>query len=152
MKSKKIAALSVVVVIVGAVGAGLYWWQQSNMPKPSVAWGSVDVREVNLSFEASGRIAELAKEEGDRVTAGETIGRLDTELLEIQLAKAQADLKQLDAAWRLARDGFRSEDIVKAKASREAVKQELTLAQLQEKRQRALFNAKASSKDALDQA
>ncbi|MDO4936313.1 MAG: HlyD family efflux transporter periplasmic adaptor subunit [Sutterellaceae bacterium] len=152
MKFKKIAALAVVVAIVGAVGAGLYWWQQNNTPKSTVAWGSVDVREVNLSFEASGRIAELTKEEGDRVSAGETIGRLDTELLEIQLAQAQADLKQLDAAWRLARDGFRSEDIAKAKASREAVKRELTLAQLQEKRQRALFNAKASSKDALDQA
>lgn len=152
MKSKKIAAFAVVVAIVGAVGAGLYWWQQNNTPKPTVAWGSVDVREVNLSFEASGRIAELTKEEGDRVNVGETIGRLDTELLEIQLDKAQADLKQLDAAWRLARDGFRSEDIEKAKASRQAVRQELTLAQLQEKRQRALFDAKASSKDALDQA
>lgn len=66
---------AVVLVVAAAVAAGAGWgfaeWQKSREAKPSVAWGSVDAREVSLAFEGSGRIAELLREEGEAVKAGD---------------------------------------------------------------------------------
>lgn len=100
---------AVVLVVAAAVAAGAGWgfaeWQKSREAKPSVAWGSVDAREVSLAFEGSGRIAELLREEGEAVKAGDVIGRLDTRALEIERRRAEAQAEGLDAQWRLAEEG-----------------------------------------------
>lgn len=112
---------AVVLVVAAAVAAGAGWgfaeWQKSREAKPSVAWGSVDAREVSLAFEGSGRIAELLREEGEAVKAGDVIGRLDTRALEIERRRAEAQAEGLDAQWRLAEEGFRKEEICSAKAN-----------------------------------
>ena len=62
-----------IVLLVGAAAAaaalyyGLNWWEAHRSVPPTVAWGTVDMRTVDLMFETSGRIASLAKEEGERV-------------------------------------------------------------------------------------
>lgn len=100
---------AVVLVVAAAVAAGAGWgfaeWQKSREAKPSVAWGSVDAREVSLAFEGSGRIAELLREEGEAVKAGDVIGRLDTRALEIERrrAEAQAELDAVESNLALAR-------------------------------------------------
>ena len=114
MKIKTVLGLAVVLGIVGGAIWGLDEWQKKSLPQPNQAWGSVDVREVSLAFEASGRIRTLLKEEGDRVGKGELLGELDTELLGIQKERAEAELSYLEAQYRLSRDGFRKEDIEKA--------------------------------------
>ena len=48
--------------------------------------------EVELSFESSGRIAQVNKSAGDRVNQGETITSLDTGTISANILKAQADL------------------------------------------------------------
>lgn len=48
--------------------------------------------EVELSFQASGRVAQVNKKAGDRVSRGELITSLDTASLSANLLKAQADL------------------------------------------------------------
>lgn len=49
-------------------------------------------QEVDLSFEVSGRIAQVAKNAGDRVNQGDTITSLDTGTISANILKAQADL------------------------------------------------------------
>lgn len=49
-------------------------------------------KEVDLSFETSGRINRVTKNAGDRVSQGETITSLDTGTISANLLKAQADL------------------------------------------------------------
>ncbi len=48
--------------------------------------------EVELSFENSGRIAQVNKNAGDRVNQGETIASLNTGTISANILKAQADL------------------------------------------------------------
>lgn len=43
-----------------------------------------------MAFNASGRIAEVLAREGDRVTRGQPLARLDTERLKLQLAQAES--------------------------------------------------------------
>ena len=152
MKFKTVIGFAVVLGIAGGAVWGLGEWQKKSLPQPNQAWGSVDVREVNLAFEAPGRIRTLLKEEGDRVEKGELLGELDTELLGIQKERAEAELRYLEAQYRLSRDGFRKEDIEKAEANADAALKSLTLARIEEKREKALFASKASSKEKLDQA
>ena len=140
---------AVVLVVAAAVAAGAGWgfaeWQKSREAKPSVAWGSVDAREVSLAFEGSGRIAELLREEGEAVKAGDVIGRLDTRALEIERRRAEAQAEGLDAQWRLAEEGFRKEEISSAKAELDAVESNLALARKTEDRQLKLWKANATT-------
>ncbi|MDO5532654.1 HlyD family efflux transporter periplasmic adaptor subunit [Sutterella sp.] len=152
MKAKKIVALLAVAAVAGGAWYGLEIWQTMQTPKITTAWGSVDVREVSLAFETSGRIATLEREEGDAVKPGDVLGRLDTELAEIQLRQAEANVRQLEAAWRLEAEGFRREEIETARANVVKLERDLSLAQIKERRQRELYRANVGTKDSLDDA
>jgi HlyD family secretion protein len=49
----------------------------------------IDARIVTLSFDAAGKLAEINVRPGDAVKAGDTIARLETAALELQLAQAE---------------------------------------------------------------
>ncbi len=49
-------------------------------------------KEVDLSFETSGRIAQVSVNAGDRVSQGQTIASLNTGIISANILKAQADL------------------------------------------------------------
>ena len=53
-------------------------------------YGDVDLRQVDLAFNDSGRIASVDVQEGDRVKRGEILARLDTSRLEPQVEEAEA--------------------------------------------------------------
>ncbi len=52
----------------------------------------VPVRWMTLSFQTSGRVAELAVQVGDVVQAGDVLARLDTRALELEVQAARDDL------------------------------------------------------------
>jgi len=52
----------------------------------------------NLAFNVAGKIYEIYVKEGDKVSKGDALAKLDTTALELALAKAEADLIQLQAA------------------------------------------------------
>jgi len=58
----------------------------------SVTGNATTTQSANLAFENGGTIAAVYAAEGDHVTAGETLVRLDTQNLEAQLAEAQANI------------------------------------------------------------
>ena len=147
---KKLIVLVAGLAALAAAGYGVQRWQQAKVVKPSIAWGSVDAREVSLAFEGSGRIRSLEKEEGEPVRKGEVLGRLDTQALEIERRRAQAEFDALDAQWRLAEAGFRAEEIAAARAELEAVESELALARRTEARQQKLHEARATSAQTLE--
>src|SRR6266404_5289012 len=79
------------ILVIGAV-AGLAWWltQRENSARQLVVYGNVDLRQVQLSFNNSERIAAVLVQEGDRVRQGQLVARLDTRRLEPQVAQAEA--------------------------------------------------------------
>lgn len=113
-----------IVLLVGAAAAaaalyyGLNWWEAHRSVPPTVAWGTVDMRTVDLMFETSGRIASLAKEEGERVNKGEPLGELDLRALKIERERTAAQLEGLDADWKLALEGYRAEEIDAARTQK----------------------------------
>ncbi len=109
-----------VLVIAAAVyfaGRALGWWGAADDDGGFKLYGNVEIREVQLGFRVGGRIEQLLVDEGDRVTAGQSLARLDTRPLRDRLATADARLDA--AAAGAARDvnGSRPQQIREAEAA-----------------------------------
>ncbi len=76
---KRVAVAAVVVVVLAAVGWGLYRWlapeEEEDVLQVS---GTVEATDARLGFDAAGRLAELPVREGDEVEAGQTLARLES--------------------------------------------------------------------------
>ncbi|HSF58255.1 MAG TPA: biotin/lipoyl-binding protein, partial [Candidatus Binatia bacterium] len=81
------------IVVIG-LAAGLVWWlnDRNGAPREIVLYGNVDLRQVQLSFNNSERIAAVLVQEGERVRKGQVLARLDTRRLEPQVAQAEAQV------------------------------------------------------------
>ncbi|MBL2056984.1 biotin/lipoyl-binding protein, partial [Klebsiella pneumoniae] len=77
-------------------------------------YGNVDIRQVSLAFEQSGRIQKLLVQEGDKVQAGQVLATLNTNALQIQAKQAQAQLKAQQEAIVKQEVGARPEEITQA--------------------------------------
>jgi HlyD family secretion protein len=99
-----------------------------------VLYGNVDLRQVQLSFNNSDRIAEVLVQEGDHVRKGQVLARLDTSRLEPQVAQATAQAAaQRQVVTRL-RNGSRPEEIAQARANVDSAKADLVNSQRQYER------------------
>ena len=93
MKRKKIRLLVVLLVIV-VVGSGLWWAFGSSSAERDgtiLTSGFIEATDVTISAETGGRIVEIAADEGDPVTAGAILVRLDDSLLLAQKRQAEAN-------------------------------------------------------------
>ena len=111
----KKAVLIVVVLALLAVG-GWYGWQRLHpaQQQASVFYGNIDVRQVSLAFEGSGRVAQVRVEEGDRVKVGQPLAVLDTRTLQLQADQAQAQLQVQEENLRRLQNGARPAEIAQA--------------------------------------
>ncbi|CNI05074.1 HlyD family efflux transporter periplasmic adaptor subunit [Yersinia vastinensis] len=114
--NKKIIA-GVVVAALVVVGIAVWLNGRNNDDKNQLTLhGNVDIRQVSLAFEESGRISALMVDEGDRVSAGQVVAMLDTHALKIQEKQAQARLDAEKQTVREQQSGARPEEIAQVKA------------------------------------
>lgn len=134
-KSRIAAAL---VIVFGAIALAVWLGSRSADDDGHLTLhGNVDVRQVSLAFEESGRVSELAVEEGDQVKAGDVVARLDTTSLALQVRQAQAQVAAQDENLRQLRNGSRPEEIAQAQealraAQADAARSAQDLARLRE--------------------
>src|SRR5580692_5153150 len=116
-KLTRFAVLSAGGLVI-AIALAVWWILSRHHERTELTlYGNVDLRQVNLPFNGSERIAAVLVEEGDHVQKGQVLARLDTSRLEPQVAQAQAqDDAQRAAVERLHR-GNRPEEIAQARAN-----------------------------------
>lgn len=89
MKKKIITA----IFLLSILGAGVFFLTRKKTdPYELTLYGNIEIRQVDLSFQAAGQIAKMLKEEGDSVKKGELLAVLDDKDYKSNLEKADADV------------------------------------------------------------
>ncbi len=110
MKKKRTRLLVVLLIIV--VIAMLLWWglchSSVDYSGEILTSGFIEARDVSIAAETSGRIAEILADEGDQITTGAALIKLDDELLTAQRGQSEANVNLSRAYLEqaiIARDG-----------------------------------------------
>lgn len=138
-------------------GAGFAWsrFGSSRAPAELTLFGNVDLRQVDLAFNNSERIAAVTAQEGDRVRAGQVLARVDSERLRPQAEEAAARAEAQRQALARLRHGNRREEIDQARANVMSAEADATNALRHYDRERRLFDnpaGRAASQQDLDNA
>lgn len=88
---KKVLLLLAAAIGLGAAGAAYLGNHRTANGTTLTLYGNVDIRQVQLAFNGSERIAQMLVREGDSVKKGQLLAKLDTATLQQRLRKAQAD-------------------------------------------------------------
>ncbi|OTA21570.1 multidrug resistance protein A [Xenorhabdus beddingii] len=152
MNSKKFAlALLALIVVIGAI-VGFYYYYQEQNDRELTLYGNVDIRTVNLGFRVAGKLSELRVDEGDAITAGQTLGHLDDApfINALNQSKAARDVAKANLAK--AEAGYRSEEIAQVRAEVVQKESAFRFADSFLKRQQGLWQSKTISANDLENA
>lgn len=105
MRSGRIPKISpwtiLLLVAVAAAGDALYRWQsqQEKLPEELLSGsGRIESEQVDVSVKYAGRLQEVLVHEGDLVSAGQVLARVDTTELQALRAKQVADMTVAEAS------------------------------------------------------
>jgi HlyD family secretion protein len=126
---------------VAGAAASVPWWltRRHKTAQELTLYGNVDLRQVELAFNNSERIAEVLVQEGDHVRRGQVLARLDTRRLEPQVAQAEAQAAAQRQIVERLRHGSRPEEIAQARANLESAKADAANARRQYERLKPLL-------------
>ncbi len=144
------------VALVAIAAAGGYAWWTRRTTAPSVTVETIRTRDldavvsasgkiqpkrfVNISADTSGRVVDLAVNEGDRVTLGQFLMQIDPRTLRSRVESGQAALKGAESALDQARQGV------------ETARVQLQVAQQNLHRQQELWKMQLTPREALERA
>ncbi len=122
--SKRIIISALIVIAV--VGSAIYYFQSAvTLAKNGThirVSGNIEVTEAEVSFKIPGRVQKREVNEGERVTNGQEVAKLDSAELQQQVAVRDAEAQAAEAALRELEAGTRPEQIKQAQAGMEAAK------------------------------
>ena len=101
---KKIIALVLILLVIGIV----LFVKSKNKPNVNelTLYGNIEIRQVDLSFQVSGLISKLLKEEGDTVKKGELIATIDEQDYNANYKRAEAEVEKTLALQKDANDKY----------------------------------------------
>jgi HlyD family secretion protein len=93
VRKKILLALVAIALLAAAGSAAWHYFNNRNGANGSqlVLYGNVDIRQVQLAFNGSERIAQMLASEGQLVKKGQLLATLDTTTLQQKVDKARAD-------------------------------------------------------------
>jgi HlyD family secretion protein len=119
-KKIALAVLCALLVVVALV----YFLGRGDRDNRIVLYGNVDIRQIELPFAESERIAEVLVQEGDSVRSGQVLARLETQRLVPRVEQAKARLEAQQQILLRLRNGARPEEVAQARAALAAAEAE----------------------------
>jgi len=113
------------LLIVGICLTTLVACNDGNEGGPIVTSGHVEATDVRLATKVAGRVDVVAVREGDSVTAGQELARIETTDIELVLRQARAERSVVEAELALRLAGARKEDLAEMRAQLRATELEL---------------------------
>jgi HlyD family secretion protein len=121
----KILPVLAVVILIGAAAAVWLRSRDHSTDGEIRVSGNIEVTQAQVSFKTPGRVSERLVSEGERVTAGQVVARLDATDLEQEVQVQAAELRNAKAALQALYHGSRPEEIAQAAAETEQTKARL---------------------------
>ncbi len=134
MERRKFIPVVLVVLLVAAGAAAWYWWGNREVATNGsvVVSGTVDARQTQVSSLVGGRVTEASLTEGDLVTGGAVLYRIDDSALRLQVDQAAAGVRAARAAYDQAvKDDASKADIAAARATWEQAQAAEKIARIQ---------------------
>lgn len=152
-KKKRFIVVAAVVVILAAGGFGyFYFWRSEQATSDElVLYGNVDIREADLAFNVTGRVDSMLVEEGDEVTKGQLLAKLEPETFQAEVDSAEGQVAAQRATLSRLLAGSRPEEIKEARANVQAVSADLEDAQANLRRTEELAKSQVAALQKLDQ-
>lgn len=153
LKSKKIFLLLLILASTGAA-AGLTMVNHEDIQDSNqvIIYGNVDIREVQLAFYATGRIAKLLVDEGDAVDKGQLLAELEPSRYQHTLKKIQEEMAAQKELLAKLTSGSRPQEKEAARAAVNAAEARLGLADITLKRAKELSRTKFVPQQRFDDA
>ncbi|MCL5961742.1 MAG: efflux RND transporter periplasmic adaptor subunit [Chloroflexi bacterium] len=141
MNRKVLGGIVLLVIVVAVGGLALAQSQGQGVPKPTStsrddqpitisAKGSiVPVTQARLAFKSGGKVESVLVKEGDKVKRGQTLAKLETADIELQVKAAEDALALNEALLRQAKEGTTEADVKADEAAFEAAKERLAQSQ-----------------------
>ncbi len=149
------------ILLIAAIVVGSFGWLLWREMQPrglgdgfASGNGRIEATEFDVASKIAGRITEILVEEGDFVTAGQILARMDTQVLEAQLAQAKAQVRQAGHATRAATAVVAQRESEKATAEAVVTQREVELSKTERefRRVEALFKSGNASREEFDDA
>lgn len=140
-------------VLLAAAAAAWYGLRPSGLGEGFASGnGRIEATEVDVATRMAGRVAEIVVDEGDFVTQGQVLARMDTQVLEAELAQARAEVRRAENAKLTAQAlvAQRESEKVTAAAVVRQRQAELTAAEKRFARTRTLVARNAMPQQQLD--
>lgn len=143
------------IIAVSLIFASFFYYLKQKEEQDThelVLYGHVDIRQVNLAFNAMGRIERIHVQEGDVVKAGQLLAELEQERYEANVKRIQAQVEAQRAVLAALQAGTRKQQIESAKAAAMKAETVFRNAEREYLRLKALWEGNAVSKQAFDNA
>ena len=108
-------------------------------------------RTSEVGFERGGKLIEILVDEGDRVSKGAVLAKLDTANLQAQRRSLVAQKAQAEARLVELKNGARTEQITAARARVRDLEKQLKLEQIKSNRRKYLYEQGAISREQFDE-
>jgi HlyD family secretion protein len=150
---RRIAIIVAVLLIAAAAAGAAYWYTRPTQQVQQLTlYGNVDLRQVDLAFNGSERIAAVLVQEGDVVHKGQVLAKMDTSRLQPQFDNARAQAAAQKAVVQRFHNGSRPEEIAQARANLASAQADAENSQLLYGREKALFDKGSATQQDLDNA
>jgi HlyD family secretion protein len=149
---KKFVIIAVLLVVLAAIAYGAYRFMAGGQGDASqiVLYGNVDIRQVQLAFNASGRVESLPLQEGDRAKAGQAVGKLEDERYRALAAQAKSQVAAKEQTVARLKSGSRPEEIAQARAKLDQAQARLIDAAKLYKRHKVLAKSGSLPEQSMD--
>ncbi|MES1923691.1 HlyD family secretion protein [Salinisphaera sp. T31B1] len=155
-KGRKVAIIAVLVALVCALAAGLYWWLTRNQVSTDDAYVQADI--VQIAPRVTGTAIDVFVRDNQHVEAGDALFTLDPADYQAALASAEASLQAARASYNASQRELSvtrqtsDADIESARAGLQTARAEASRAAADAKRYRSLYAKREVSRQQLDQA
>ena len=124
----------IVIALLVVLGGGLWWWTSHSGTAGSqglTASGEMEAREYQVASALAGRVTKVRVAEGDVVTKGQELVRLDRSALTLQREQAEQGVVAAKAAVTSAEDDGTDAEVVAARARLAQARAAVKLAEVQ---------------------